>query len=75
MVATSLATQALLPGTTGRVWMKSVPHLSSHDGAGRVQLEGLGPTRNRKVVGSMMSQLAEWRGSRLGRRHPLLFVD
>jgi hypothetical protein len=52
MVATSLATQALLPGTTGQVWMKSVPHLSSHDDAGRVQLEGLGPTRNRKVVGS-----------------------
>jgi hypothetical protein len=32
--------------------MKSVPHLSSHDGPGRVHLEGFGPTRNRKVVGS-----------------------
>jgi hypothetical protein len=32
--------------------MKSVPHLSSQDGSGRVQLEGFGPTRNRKVVGS-----------------------
>jgi hypothetical protein len=52
MVATSLATQALLPGTTGRVWMKSVPHLSSHDGPGRDQPQGFGPTRNRKVVGS-----------------------
>jgi hypothetical protein len=32
--------------------MKSVPHLSSVDGPGRVQLKGFGPTRNRKVVGS-----------------------
>jgi hypothetical protein len=51
-LATSLATQALIPGTTGRHQMKSVPHLSSQDGSGRVQLEGEGPTRNRKVVGS-----------------------
>ena len=51
-VATSLATQALIPGTTGRHQMKSVPHVSSQDGPGRVQLEGFGPTRNRKVVGS-----------------------
>src|SRR5215203_6317869 len=52
VVATSLATQTLLPDPTGRHWMKSVPHLSSHDGSGWVQLEGFGPTRNRKVVGS-----------------------
>jgi hypothetical protein len=32
--------------------MESVPVLSSQDGSGRVQLEGFGPTRNRKVVGS-----------------------
>src|SRR5215204_715787 len=32
--------------------MKSAPLLSSQDGSGRVQLEGFGPTRNRKVVGS-----------------------
>jgi hypothetical protein len=32
--------------------MESVPYLSSQDGPGRVQLEGFGPTRNRKVVGS-----------------------
>ena len=32
--------------------MKSAPHLSSRDGARQVQLEGFGPTRNRKVVGS-----------------------
>jgi hypothetical protein len=32
--------------------MKSVPHLSSHDGSGRVQLEDFGPSRNRKVEGS-----------------------
>jgi hypothetical protein len=32
--------------------MESVPLLSSQDGSGRVQLEGFGPTRNRKVVGS-----------------------
>jgi hypothetical protein len=51
-VATSIATQALLPGTTGRHQMKSAPHLSSQDGPGRVQLEDIGPTRNRKVVGS-----------------------
>jgi hypothetical protein len=51
-VATTLATQTLLPGTTGRLWMESVPYLSSQDGPGRVQLEGFGPTRNRKVVGS-----------------------
>src|SRR5215212_3107328 len=52
VVATSRATQTLLPGPTGRHWMKSVPHLSSHDGSGWVQLEGFAPTRNRKVVGS-----------------------
>jgi hypothetical protein len=39
MVATSLATQALIPDATGRHQMKSVPHLSSQDGPGRVQLE------------------------------------
>jgi hypothetical protein len=39
-MATFVATQALTPGGTGRVWMKSVPLLSSHDCAGRVQLEG-----------------------------------
>ena len=32
--------------------MESLPLLSSQDGPGRVQLEGFGPTRNRKVVGS-----------------------
>jgi hypothetical protein len=32
--------------------MKLVPLLSSQDGSGRVQAEGFGPTRNRKVVGS-----------------------
>ena len=31
--------------------MESVPHLSSHDDPGQVQLEGFGPTGNRKVVG------------------------
>jgi hypothetical protein len=51
-MATSLATQTLIPGTTGRGQMKSVPHLSSHDGPGRDQTKGCGPTRNRKVVGS-----------------------
>jgi hypothetical protein len=50
MVATSVATQALPPGTRGRHWMESVPFVSSHDGPGRVQLEGFSPTRNRKVV-------------------------
>jgi hypothetical protein len=39
-VATSVATQALSIGGTRRSWMKSAPHLSSQDGAGRVQLEG-----------------------------------
>src|SRR5215208_7130591 len=55
VVATSLATQTLLPGPTGRHWMKSVPYLSSHDGSGWVQLEGFGPTRNRKVEGSSVT--------------------
>ena len=32
--------------------MESAPLLSSQDGTGRVQLEGFGPTRNRKVEGS-----------------------
>ena len=32
--------------------MESVPFLSSQDGSGRVQLKDIGPTRNRKVVGS-----------------------
>ena len=48
-VATSLATQALLSAGTERHWMKSVPHLSSQDGPGRVQLEDFVPSRNRKV--------------------------
>ena len=32
--------------------MKWVPVASSHNGSGRVWLDGLGPTRDRKVVGS-----------------------
>jgi hypothetical protein len=52
MVVTTLATQALIPGGTGRHQMKSVPLLSSQDGPGRVPSGRLGPTRNRKVVGS-----------------------
>jgi hypothetical protein len=40
MVATSLATQALMLGTTGRVWMESAPLLSSQGGSGRVWAEG-----------------------------------
>jgi hypothetical protein len=40
MVATTLATQALMPGTKGQVYMESVPLLSSQDGSGRVQAEG-----------------------------------
>jgi hypothetical protein len=40
LLATSVATQALLPGTTGRHQMKSVPQLSSQDGSERVQAEG-----------------------------------
>jgi hypothetical protein len=47
MVATSLATQALPLGTTGRHWMKQVPHLSSDDGPYWDQLKGFGPTRKR----------------------------
>jgi hypothetical protein len=48
-VVTTLATQALIPGSTGRHQMESVPQLSSQDGSGRVQLKDFGPTRNRKV--------------------------
>jgi hypothetical protein len=51
-LVTTLATQALLPAGTGRHWMKWGPHLSSHNGPGRVQLKGFGPTRNPKVDGS-----------------------
>jgi hypothetical protein len=51
-VVTTLATQALIPDATGRHWVELVPHLSSQDGAGRVQLKDFGPTRNRKVVDS-----------------------
>jgi hypothetical protein len=39
-VATSLATQALIPGTTGRHQKKWFPFLSSRDGSERVWLEG-----------------------------------
>jgi hypothetical protein len=44
--------------------MKSVPHLSSPDGSGRVQLEGFGPTRNRKVEGSNPSSGSKTAGQR-----------
>jgi hypothetical protein len=64
-VATSVATQALSIGGTRRSWMKSAPHLSSQDGAGRVQLEGFGPTRNRKVVGSNPTSGSKTAGQRL----------
>src|SRR5215203_5280606 len=40
------------------------PHVSSRDGAGRVQLEGFGPTRNRKVVGSNPSSGSKSTGQR-----------
>jgi hypothetical protein len=40
MAATSMATQALIPETTGRHQMKSVPLLSSQDGSGRVRAKG-----------------------------------
>ena len=75
LVATSLATQALIPGTTGQHQMKSVPRLSSQDGSGRVQLEGFGPTRNRKVVGSNPTSGSKTAGQRhygpLAERSPL----
>jgi hypothetical protein len=64
-LATFLATQALLPDPTGRHWMKSVPHLSSHDDAPRDQLEGFGPTRNRKVEGSNPSSGSKTAGQRV----------
>jgi hypothetical protein len=51
-VATSVATQALRLGGTERHWMEWGPYLSSRNGSGQVRLEGFGPTRNRKVVGS-----------------------
>src|SRR5829696_1668351 len=68
VVATSLATQTLLPGPRGRHWMKSVPYLSSHDGSGWVQLEGFGPTRNRKVEGSNPSSGSKNRRSRVSKQ-------
>jgi hypothetical protein len=63
-VATSVATQALIPGTTGRHQMKWVPYLSSQDGSWRVQLEGFCPTRNRKVVGSNPTSGSKTAGQR-----------
>jgi hypothetical protein len=63
-MATSLATQALPPATTGWHWMKSSPHLNSHDGPWRVQLEGFSPTRNRKVEGSNPSSGSKTAGQR-----------
>jgi hypothetical protein len=65
MVVTTLATQSLIPGTIGRHWMKSPPHLSSQDESGRVQLEGFGPTRNRKVEGSNPSSGSKTPGQRV----------
>jgi hypothetical protein len=47
--------------------MKLLSHLSSQDGAGRVQLEGFGPTRNRKIVGSNPSS-----GSKTAAQKPFL---
>jgi hypothetical protein len=44
--------------------MESVLVLSSQDGSGRVQLEGFGPTRNRKVEGSNPSSGSKTAGQR-----------
>ena len=44
--------------------MKSAPHLNSRDGARGVQLEGFGPTRNRKVVGSNPTSGSKTAGQR-----------
>jgi hypothetical protein len=44
--------------------MESAPLLSSQDESGRVQLEGLGPTRNRKVEGSNPSSGSKTAGQR-----------
>jgi hypothetical protein len=45
--------------------MESAPLLSSQDGTGRVQLEGFGPTRNRKVEGSSPSSGSKTAGQRV----------
>jgi hypothetical protein len=60
-VVTTLATQALIPGSTGRHQMESVPQLSSQDGSGRVQLKDFGPTRNWKVQVNSRSRLGSGR--------------
>jgi hypothetical protein len=44
--------------------MESALLLSSQDGTGRVQLEGFGPTRNRKVEGSNPSSGSKTAGQR-----------
>jgi hypothetical protein len=75
MVVTTLATQALIPGPTRRHQMKLVPRLSSQDGSGQVQLEGFGPTRIRKVVGSNPTSGSKTAGQRYvwsSRRWPCL---
>ena len=55
--------------------MKSVPHLSSQDGSGRVQLEGFGPTRNRKVEGSNPSSGSIPSGRRAVKQDERMRVD
>jgi hypothetical protein len=45
--------------------MESVPLLSSQDGYGRVQMEDVGPTRNRKVVGSNPTSGSKTAGQRV----------
>ena len=44
--------------------MESVPLLSSQDGSGWDQLEGFGPSRNRKVVGSNPTLVLHFRRSK-----------
>jgi hypothetical protein len=55
--------------------MESVPLLSSQDGSGRVQLEGFGPTRNRKVVGSNPTSGSKTAGLNLIKQDEHLQVD
>jgi hypothetical protein len=62
--------QTILLDPSGAVWTDEASNVSRLDPSGATWADAEHPTRNRKVVGSMMSQLAERRGSRLGRRHP-----
>jgi hypothetical protein len=51
-----LIIQTILLYPSGAVWTDDASHVSRLDPSGAVQIDAEHPTRNRKVVGSMMSR-------------------